>query len=162
MDCVNIKVMDLKKKICITDTIGAHIMIQKQAVLHMVLLVCQSCDLFFDIFSGKHRDTGQCFRIFLGFLISFQGFCILYHPGKLFIRKALSVILQFFFQFFVSLSSKAFLRYQGKDRAMGIIQKIFTDQILKISLFQSFFEELKSLKKLYFTERLCIVIKPAA
>ena len=30
---------------------------------------------------------------------------------------------------------------------MGIIQKIFTDQILKISLFQSFFEELKSLKK---------------
>ena len=127
-------------------------MIQKQAVIYVMFLICQSCDLFFDIFSGKHRDTGQCFRIFLGFLISFQGFCILYHPGKLFIRKALSVILQFFFQFFVSLSSKA----------MGIIQKIFTDQILKISLFQSFFEELKSLKKLYFTERLCIVIKPAA
>ena len=162
MDCVNIKVMDLKKKICITDTIGAHIMIQKQAVLHMVLLVCQSCDLFFDIFSGKHRDTGQCFRIFLGFLISFQGFCILYHPGKLFIRKALSVILQLFFQFFVSLCRKAFLRYQGKDRAMGVIQKIFPDQLLEISLFQSFFEELKSLKKLYFAERFRIVIKPAA
>ena len=162
MDCINIKVMDLKKKIRITDTIGAHIMIQKQAVLHMVLLVCQPCDLFFDVFSGEHGDAGQRFRSFLRFLISLQRFCILYHPGKLFIRKALSVILQFFFQFFVSLSSKAFLRYQGKDRAMGIIQKIFTDQILKISLFQSFFEELKSLKKLYFTERLCIVIKPAA
>ncbi len=56
----HIKVMDLKKKICITDSIGAHIMIQKQAVSAMFLLRCQSCDLFFDIFSGKHRDTGQC------------------------------------------------------------------------------------------------------
>ena len=46
MDCVNIKVMDFKKKVCITDTIGAHIMIQKQAVSYVVLLVCQPCDLF--------------------------------------------------------------------------------------------------------------------
>ena len=154
--------MDLKKKICITDSIGAYIMIQKQTVIYVMFLICQSCDLFFDIFSGKHRDTGQCFRIFLGFLISFQGFCILYHPGKLFIRKALSVILQLFFQFLIPLCCKALLRYQGKDRTMSVAQKIFPDQLLEISLFQSFFEELKSLKKLYFTERLCIVIKPAA
>jgi hypothetical protein len=162
MDCINIKVMDLKKKIRITDTIGAHIMIQKQAVLHMVLLVCQPCDFFFDVFSGEHGDAGQRFRSFLRFLISLQRFGVLYHPGKLFIRKALSVILQLFFQFFVSLCRKALLRYQGKDRAMGVIQKIFPDQFLEISLFQSFFEELKSLQKLYFAERFRIVIKPAA
>ena len=162
MDCIDIKVMDLKKKVCITDTIGAHIMIQKQAVSYMVLLVCQSCDLFFDVFSGEHGDAGQSFRSLLRFLISLQRFGILYHPGKLFIRKALSVILQLFFQFFVSLCRKAFLRYQGKDRAMGVIQKIFPDQLLEISLFQSFFEELKSLQKLHLTERLRIIIKPAA
>ena len=154
--------MDLKKKICITDSIGAYIMIQKQAVIYVMFLICQSCDLFFDIFSGKHRDTGQCFRIFLGFLISFQGFCILYHPGKLFIRKALSVILQLFFQFLISLCCKALLRYQRKDRTMGIIQKIFPDQLLKISLFQGFLKELKALQKLHLAERLRIIIKPAA
>ena len=162
MDCINIKVMDLKKKIRITDTIGAHIMIQKQAVLHMVLLVCQPCDLFFDVFSGEHGDAGQRFRSFLRFLISLQRFGILYHPGKLFIRKALSVILQLFFQFLIPLCCKALLRYQGKDRTMSVAQKIFPDQLLEISLFQSFFEELKSLKKLYFAERFRIVIKPAA
>ena len=162
MDSIYIKVMDLKKKICITDSIGAYIMIQKQAVIYVMFLICQSCDLFFDIFSGKHRDTGQCFRIFLGFLISFQGFCILYHPGKLFIRKALSVILQLFFQFLIPLCCKALLRYQGKDRTMGIVQKIFPDQLLKISLFQGFLKELKALQKLHLTERLRIIIKPAA
>ena len=162
MDCVNIKVMDLKKKVCITDTIGAHIMIQKQAVSYVVLLVCQPCDLFFDVFSGEHGDAGQRFRSFLRFLISLQRFGILYHPGKLFIRKALSVILQLFFQFFVSLCRKALLRYQGKDRAMGVIQKIFPDQFLKISLFQGFLKELKAFQELHLTERLRIIIKPAA
>ena len=37
MDSIYIKVMDLKKKICITDSIGAYIMIQKQAVIYVVL-----------------------------------------------------------------------------------------------------------------------------
>ena len=162
MDCINIKVMDLKKKIRITDTIGAHIMIQKQAVLHMVLLVCQPCDLFFDVFSGEHGDAGQRFRSFLRFLISLQRFGVLYHPGKLFIRKALSVILQLFFQFLIPLCCKALLRYQGKDCTMSVAQKIFSDQLLKISLFQGFLKELKALQKLHLTERLRIIIKPAA
>lgn len=46
MDSIYIKVMDLKKKICITDSIGAYIMIQKQAVIYVMFLICQSCDLF--------------------------------------------------------------------------------------------------------------------
>ena len=53
MDSIYIKVMDLKKKICITDSIGAYIMIQKQAVIYVMFLICQSCDLFFDIFSSS-------------------------------------------------------------------------------------------------------------
>ena len=128
----------------------------------MVLLVCQPCDLFFDVFSGKHGDAGQRFRSFLRFLISLQRFGILYHPGKLFIRKALSVILQLFFQFLIPLCCKALLRYQGKDRTMSVAQKIFSDQLLKISLFQGFLKELKALQKLHLTERLRIIIKPAA
>ena len=162
MNSICIKVMDFKKKICISDTIGAYIMIQEQTVIHKMLLIGEACDLFLDISSGKHRNTGQCFRIFLRFLISLKCFCALYHLGKLFIRKTAAIILQPLFKLLISFCSEAALRYQRKNGTVGIVQKILADQFLKISFFCCLLEEFKPLQKLYLAEWFLIIIKPAA
>ena len=162
MNLLNSHILNLEHNIYITDSIGAHILIQEQTVLHLKLFVGKTIHFFADIGTLQHRNAFQVLRSLLRLLVSLKGFCLSYHFFQLFIGKAASVCFQPVCQLFLTLGCKTALRHKSQDRTMCIVQKPFLDQILEIAFIYCNFQLIINLQKLYLGKSILIIIKPAS
>ena len=62
MDFLYSHILDFKHNVHITDSVGAHILIQEQAVIHLKLFIGKAVNLFTDIRALQHRNTLKILR----------------------------------------------------------------------------------------------------
>ena len=65
MDFLYSHILDLKHNVHITDSVGAHILIQEQTVIYLKLFIGKAVNLFTDIRAFQHRNTLKILRSLL-------------------------------------------------------------------------------------------------
>ena len=137
-------------------------MVKEQAAVHIQRFIGKTCCLFTDIFPFQHGNTFFRTRLLRRFLISLQILCFLYQRFSFFRRKAFQMSLKLFFQSFFLTGGKAFRRNKSDHRTMSIVQKIFSDQFLKISLSGKSFQFFKHWKRLNLGKGFFITVQPVS
>ena len=145
----------------IPDSVCLNVMIDRFHSVYLHLFVINRRDFRRNIFSSKHRDLRQIFRRGFFFLIGFQIFCILHKFLNLFFGQTFFIRLQFLCKLPIHSRSPSLLRSNNYDRPMRILQKIISDQLLKIACFDLTFQKLKCRNRLHMDKRFFFIIKPA-
>ena len=65
MDFLYSHILDFKHNVHITDSVGAHILIQEQTVIYLKLFIGKTVNLFTDIRAFQHRNTLKVLRSLL-------------------------------------------------------------------------------------------------
>ena len=122
-------------------------MVQDLHAFPLILGILEACCLLPDVLTLQHRDETQLFRCLWCFLKCFELFRLLDECQHLFPGKRRFISLQLLCQKRVLFRRQTALWHRGQYCAMGIIQKILSDQFFKVT-------------GLYIFLHLCIYIKP--
>ena len=156
------KVFQIKHQIKICNSVGGHLMIKEQASVHIQRLIGKSCCFFADVLSFQHGNTFFCSRLLRCLLIGLQSFCFLYKRLFFLLRKTFQMSLKLLFQSFFLTGSKTFGGYKSDHRTMGIVQQIFSDQLLKISLSCQLLQLFKHRESLNLGKSFFITVQPVS
>ena len=122
-------------------------MVQDLHTFPLILGILESCCLLSDVLTLQHRDETQLLRCLWCFLKCLELLRLLDECQHLFPGKRRLICLQLLCQKCILFCCQAALWHRGQYCAMGVIQKILSDQLFKIA-------------GLYIFLHLCIYIKP--